>query len=346
MPHTRLPLLLLLLAWLLHGCSDPPFHEAEYYVFGTLVEVSLSDVDDALASQAFAQLQERFQAMHRDWHAWEPGKLMTINRQFARGLSAPADAELVRLVQYSRQAEVLSGGRFNATIGNLIELWGFHTSDYPITGPIPSAREVLERVAQHPSALDIEVRSGQLFSRNPAVRLDFGGIAKGYAVDLACAELMALGVRNAIVNAGGDLRAFGQHGARPWRVAIRDPLGGTLVGIEILHDEAVFTSGNYERFHESPTRERYAHILDPRTGWPARQVVSATVVAREGWLADAAATALIVAGLDEWDEVASAMQLELVLLVDQAGRIHATSAMQQRLIGLDGHTPVMTLRRN
>jgi thiamine biosynthesis lipoprotein len=201
-------------------------------------------------------------------------------------------------------------------------------------------------VAQHPSSLDIEVRGGQLFSANPAVQLDFGGIAKGFAVDIACEELAALGVRNAIVNAGGDLRAFGHHGERPWRVAIRNPLGGSLGGIEIHEDEAVFTSGNYERYHESATHKRYAHILDPRSGWPARQLMSATVVARDGWMADAAATALIVAGLSEWSEVASAMQLELVLLVDDTGRIHATSAMQERLIGLDKQTAVITLSRN
>lgn len=345
MNHARL-LLLLCITWLLTACTEAPLQEAEFYVFGTLVQVSLSDADPALAGLAFAHLQERFQAMHRDWHAWEPGKLTTINERFALGQAAQADAELVKLVELSQQAEALSGGRFNAAIGRLIGLWGFHTSDYPITGPLPSPGAIGELVAQHPSSLDIEIRGNQLFSRNPAVQLDFGGIAKGFAVDIACEELSALGVRNAIVNAGGDLRAYGMHGDSPWRVAIRNPLGGVLGGIEIREDEAVFTSGNYERFHETPAHERYAHILDPRTGWPAPQLMSATVVSKTGWKADAAATALIVGGLAEWSEVASAMGLDMVLLVDESGRIHATPAMRARLILTDKETPVIALTRD
>ncbi len=101
------------------------------------------------------------------------------------------------------------------------------------------------------------------------MQLDFGGIAKGYAVDLAVARLRELGIGSAIVNAGGDLRAFGRHGDRPWRVAVRKPGGGTIGTLEVRQDEAMFTSGNYERFRQDE-QERYPHILDPRSGWPVQ----------------------------------------------------------------------------
>jgi len=339
----RTVILLSAMALLLGGCGEDSVQNADFFVFGTLVEVSLSGADKHTASLAFTQLQEEFQAMHRDWHPWEPGLLTTINRQFAGGLPAKADEKTVRLLEYAQQAERASGGLFNPAIGKLLAVWGFHTSDFPVTGPPPGQQLISRLVADHPSSLDIEIAGEALFSSNPAVQLDFGGIAKGFAVDLACETLAALGVQNAIVNAGGDLRAFGFHGDRPWRVAIRNPLGGIVGGVEIAGDEAVFTSGNYERFLETDRHERYAHILDPRSGWPAREIISATVITHSGWLADAAATALVIAGLSGWQEVAESMGLDSLLLTDEEGRLYATEKMLTRLELADGLQPVLKL---
>jgi thiamine biosynthesis lipoprotein len=172
-------------------------------------------------------------------------------------------------------------------------------------------------------------------SSNRAVQLDFGGIAKGYALDIACSTLRNMGVDNAIVNAGGDLRAFGSHGPRPWRIAVRAPKGGIIASIETGADEAVFTSGNYERFRQDKDK-RYPHILDPRTGWPVSDVASVTVITAEGWLADASATALIVAGLSDWREVARSLDLELVMLVDENGKAWLTDKMAERVKFEDG----------
>jgi thiamine biosynthesis lipoprotein len=314
---------------------EPNVQRAEFFVFGTVLDVSVQGVDRATANRAFAELQRDFQAMHRDWHAWEPGMLTRVNEAFAAGRSATANADIVELIRRSQQLETLSGGRLNPAIGALIGLWGFHTSDYPILGPPPPAEAIERLVERNPSSSDIRIDGLTLSSTNPAVQLDFGGIAKGYAVDRACERLIALGVGNAIVNAGGDLRAMGNHGDRPWRVAIRDPRGGIIGSLETGADEAVFTSGNYERFRQHGA-ERYPHILDPRTGWPVQALSSVTVVASEGVLADAAATALTVAGPDEWIEVARALGLEQVLLVDAEGRAFLTPAMQRRVALVEG----------
>jgi thiamine biosynthesis lipoprotein len=327
---------LLLLCLGLSACQrSPEVHQAEFFVFGTVLDVSVQGVDRAAASRAFAELQRDFQAMHRDWHAWEPGLLTRVNEAFAADRPVTANGDIVAMIRRSQQLETLSGGRFNPAIGALIGLWGFHTSDYPIVGPPPPADAIERLVGQKPSTADIEVDGLTLRSANPAVQLDFGGIAKGYAVDLACARLHALGIENAIVNAGGDLRAMGDHGDRPWRVAIRDPRGGIVGSLETGADEAVFTSGNYERFRQLG-EERYPHILDPRTGWPVQALSSVTVIASEGLLADAAATALIVAGPDEWIEVARTLGLEQVLLVNAEGRVFLTPAMAQRVALVEG----------
>lgn len=336
MPRSIITAASLLLGLCLAACTEQPGEEkAQFYVFGTLMEVSLWDAASADAQEAFSDLQELFQDMHNEWHAWEPGTLVEINRAFASGLPALASPSIVEMVRHSKAVEKRSGGRFNPAIGGLVRMWGFHTSEFPILGPPPSRMQISELVSKHPSSLDIQVDGLQLSTSNPAVQLDFGGIAKGYAIDIACEKLKARGIKNAIVNAGGDLKAMGDHGSRPWRIAVRDPAGGIIGTLETTGDEAVFTSGNYERFRQDESK-RYPHILDPRTGWPVENVASVTVITDDGWLADAAATALIVAGLEEWQEVARALDLDQVMLVDESGKAWLSPKMNARLEFVEG----------
>ncbi|MFC1719988.1 FAD:protein FMN transferase [Pseudomonadota bacterium] len=315
---------------LLSACQRDEEHSAELFVFGTIVEVKLWGTSNEQANQAFSELQEMFQGMHKNWHAWEPGRLVDINHAFANGQSAEADEGIVEMIRQSQVIEKQTGGRFNPAIGALIGLWGFHTSDYPIIGPPPDQADIDAILMQHPSSQDVHIDGLMLSSDNPMVQLDFGGIAKGYAVDLAIRHLQAMGISNAIVNAGGDLRAVGSHGDRPWRVAVRQPGGGILGSVVVHGDEAVFTSGNYERFRQD-NEERYPHILNPHTGWPVEDVASVTVITAEGIVADAAATALVVAGLDGWPAVARAMGLDQVLVVDESGKVYLTPEMDQRV---------------
>jgi len=315
---------------LLTACQRETQHSADLFVFGTIVEIKLWGASQEQSDRAFSEIQQMFQGMHRDWHAWERGLLVEINEAFAEGQAVTATPEIVEMIRVSQWAEQQSGGCFNPAIGGLVALWGFHTSDYPIIGPPPAQSEIDRILSHRPSTLDVQIDGLRLTSDNPFVQLDFGGIAKGYAVDLAVGRLRELGIDNAIVNAGGDLRAFGRHGDRPWRVAVRRPGGGTVGTVEVRGDEALFTSGNYERFRQDEV-ERYPHILDPRTGWPVRDVASATVISDNGAVADAAATALIVAGLDEWEAVARSMGLAQVLIIDEAGRVYLTPAMADRV---------------
>ena len=321
----------LLIALAMAACSEPvkKYHR-DFYIFGTVMGVTLWADSESGAQAAFTSLHSRFQDMHRDWHAWEPGMLTRVNDALRAGESIEASDEIVELLRRSQDIERATGGRFNPAIGALIGLWGFHTSDYPILGPPPSAGDIASLVALEPSSMDIRINGLELRSDNPAVQLDFGGIAKGYAIDIACEILRSQGITNAIVNAGGDLRAIGGHGDRPWRIAVRKPGSGIIGSLETGPDEAVFTSGVYERFRQE-NEERYPHILDPRTGWPVRDLASVTVITSEGLLADAAATAITVAGLDEWTEVARALGLDQVMVVDETGKVHMTRKMSERI---------------
>jgi thiamine biosynthesis lipoprotein len=333
----KLPLMLILIL-LLAACSRAPQSESfEIYVFGTLVTISVWDADPAARDAAVAEITARFQKMHHEWHAWRPGPLVDINRAIAAGEWVALPESIESLVVRSQQLYRQSDGMFNPAIGGLLQLWGFQSDGRP-NGPPPPKDAIAQWVAAAPGMDDLVIANGKLRSTNRAVQLDFGAFAKGVAVDEAITILRAHGIENAIVNGGGDLRAIGSKGDSPWRVGIRHPQGqGVLAALQTRGDESVFTSGNYERYrkHEGV---RYAHILDPRSGMPVDGITSVTVIHENGGIADAAATALVVAGVKEWQRIASQMGVEAAMLVDDAGTVYMSPAMQQR-IEFTGESP-------
>jgi len=238
-----------------------------------------------------------------------------------------------RAAQLSR----LSDGRFDVRIGALVQLWGF--DDELHFRSAPPAASAIEAQLQVQAQAPVLPASAVTYGPAPGIQLDFGAIAKGDATDLAIRQLRESGYPNAIVNAGGNLRAAGRRGDRAWRIGIRHPRPDArhrlLATLDIEGDEAVITSGDYERYFEFEG-ERYHHILDPHTGLPARGLTSVTIVADSGATADAASTALFVAGADGWRQQAYALALDKVLVVDAAGQAWVTPRLAQRLKLADG----------
>lgn len=319
----------------LAGCKpqSPEMYRAEFFALGTQIEIqvrakSADAAEHRRAESAFGVIGRELQRMHRDWHPWEPGAMSELNAGLRSGEWASTTAELVELIETSQGLESASDGLFNPAIGELIHLWGFHTSNYPITEPPPTAAEIGRLLAARPSTLALEVDGLRVRSGNPTIRLDFSGLAKGLAVQLACDHLADHDLTDALVNAGGDVLVCGKTD-RPWRVAIRDPAGGVLETIEVSEPLAVFTSGNYYRYGEWEG-ERYAHILDPRTGRPVDQILQATVTHPDPLLADAAATTLVVAGSEYWERIAEQMGIERVIVVKAEGKVSGFFTADER----------------
>lgn len=268
--------------------------------------------------------------MNQQWNAWKPGELSTVNRALAAGRVVTPSPALRGLIQGATAMESLSLGFFNAGIGGLVARWGFH-SDVLQPGKRPPAADLNPWRQARPSLRQIEHRGPQLRSSNPRLQLDFGGYAKGVALDWALDRLHLAGVSSALLNLGGNLAAMGPGQARPWRVGLRDPLGsGLMAHIDTQGREAVITSGTYERYRLLDG-ERCSHVLDPASGQPAQELLSVTVVHPNAALADAAATALLVAGPRHWLAVAHNMGVDQVLLVDRHGRRLATPMLAKRL---------------
>lgn len=318
------------------------FHD-RFLAFGTLVEISIDTDDAALAREAFRVLEDDFAEWHRNWHAWNPGDLQRVNRMLAGG-GWTAAHDLIPLIERAKTLSRASRGLFNPAIGRLVELWGFHGGGDRNRWP-PPAESVARLLRQAPSMDDVEIKGARVRSDNPAVLLDFGGFAKGYGIDRAIETLRATGITNAIVNAGGDLRAIGRRGQRPWGIGIRHPRReGLIAWLEIGGGEAVFTSGDYERFFEYKNK-RYQHIIDPRDGYPVAETVSVTVIHPQADLADAAATALLVAGADEWVEIARAMGVDQAMLIDARGRIYISPELAERIDFVGVPAPKITIER-
>lgn len=310
--------------------TPAPAKHSQLVALGTVVHLSLWDVSDDQAAAALSAVRESMNEVNRRWHAWHPSELSTINAYLARGEPAPVDAQTAGLLIKAQSLALVSGHRFNPAIGHLIGLWGF-AADEPPTGPPPAAETIAALVAARPSLADVRIENGTVRSTNSQVKIDMGGFAKGVAVDAAIERLHALGIRNAIVNAGGDLRAMGSKGGQPWRVGIRNPRGsGVIAALDVADGETVFTSGDYERFFEYEGR-RYHHIIDPASGYPSQGATSVTVLHSDATTADAAATALVVAGPDKWREVSRAMGIRHVMLITSDFDVYLTAPMAARM---------------
>lgn len=311
-------------------CSrEEPLHHEQFLAFGTLIEITTYGVDEVAAQQVGAAIEQDFQRMDRDWHAWHSSALTAVNSLLAQGQPAAVDATLLDLITRSRKLSLASDGLFDPALGQLFGLWGFH-SDEP-AGPPPPEQIIKDLLNSLPTMADLHITADSVRSDNPQLRLDFGAIAKGYAAQLAIEHLQRLGVHNAIVAAAGDLHVLGGHGARPWHVGIRHPRApGIIASIDLKSGESISTSGDYERYFTFQGK-RYHHLIDPRTGYPAQGTAAVTVIAADGATADAAATALFIAGAQDWPRIARAMGVDQVMRIDAQGKVQLTPAMAARL---------------
>lgn len=335
---TRLAIAVALMAALLGGCERAPEDtRLRFTAMGTLVDVTIYGVPPARASAEAARVEALFHDLHRAWDPWGDGALGRVNRALLAGERVALDPDLRALLARARILAGASGGLFEPALGSLVRLWGFSRDEAKPERP-PSPAEIEAELARRAAITDM-LGAGPYLSGPRGATLDLGGFAKGAAVDRAVELLASAGVRNAIVNAGGDLRAIGSRGERPWRIGIRHPRQpGILAAVEISGDAAVFTSGDYERYFVHEGR-RYHHILDPRTGWPAAGIASVTVVHAEADRADAAATALFVAGPDDWPATAARLGITEAMVIDTEGNIALTPAMRRRVRLLEEPAP-------
>jgi len=328
-----LSLFSLLLSTLLSGCSNETIYRTQGNVFGTIVEISIYGESEGRAALLGEQVLREFDRLHHKFHAWQPSELTALNHSIARGEPYQADAEMVDMLKAATRLAERSDNLFNPAIGGLIRLWGFQSSD--ITPHEPSPAEIKRWVDAKPRMTDLRYDGNVVSSRNRAVMLDFGGYAKGYALDRAAGILRAEHVQAALINIGGNMLAIGQPGSRPWKVGIQNPRGeGAVTSVQLHDNEAIGTSGDYQRYFMKDGKRR-PHIIDPRTGETTDLVASVTIITSggddAGTRSDGNSKPLFIAGPLHWRAMAERLGLKEVILIDIDKNIEMTPAMSERI---------------
>jgi thiamine biosynthesis lipoprotein len=329
-------------ALLLIGCrgAETPVYTTQFVAFDSAVDLSIVGVLKEDAQAAATEVEQDLLFLDYTTHAWKPGPMVRVNELLARGEPFAAPPSILPLVRQSQALALQSGNLFNPAIGHLYRLWGFHVKE-PECRPPPANASISRVASTAPTMADIYLDGIMLQSDNPAARLDFNGIAVGYAMDLAMENLRARGIRHALINKGTDVRTMGDRAGRPWRIPIRRGSGsGVLATVDVVGDASVFTSADYARnfIYDGQT---YHDVIDPRSGRPAEGIKAVTVLHQgPAVVANAGAVALMVAGMDEWPSVAERMGLEYVLLIDEAGTVHMTQAMSERVKLIDRQADV------
>ena len=279
---------------------------------------------EAALDSAFARLE---QISHKFNHLDTTSPIYAFNER-----NVPiTDTEIIHVVKAAQRISVLSGGAFDITVEPLVRLWGF----YDTSPALPQQRQI-DSCLKFVGYQNLVIDSGRVTKRNPATRIDLGGIAKGYGLAEAARVLRQAGVDSALIDLGGDVYAIGNKGDRQWKVGIRSPRGDSVVGIVALHNLAAVTSGDYERYFWGPPRDttrdegrgtrgrgdaetdsvRYCHILNPHTGWPARGFCSTTVLMRDPLLAQGFAKVLFILGPEALKLADSTEHFEALLISD------------------------------
>lgn len=297
---------------LLAGAAFSAKHEETRLIMGTYVRIIAHSTSPKTAVQkAFDAIEriDRLMSTHR-----EDSEITRLNRFKKLRVSK----EFIEVVRKSIEISRLTGGAFDITVEPLVRLW----KKAGRAGGLP-AEQTLKITLERVGWQNITIADSQITLKNDA-EINLGGIAKGYAVDRALEVLRASSVRSALVDAGGDIACFGSPPDQDaWRVGIRDPLHPerVLPTVLLLKDRAVATSGSYIQ-KVIINGKTYSHIIDPRTGYPVEQAVSATVIARNCTTADALATALSVTPPEDGLRLVHALRyVEAMLITKEGGRL-------------------------
>lgn len=262
----------------------------------------------------------------------DTSEIYAINH--ANGSSVEVSGDTLGLIDFSLELAKKTGGAFDPTIYPVVSLWGFTNREFYV----PSDEEIATAL-QFVDYGKISV-SGNAVTLPEGMSLDFGAVGKGYALDEVLSILKADGIISALVNFGGNIGMIGDkiEGGN-WQIGVRDPQGTGELGVLSLADCAVATSGNYQRYFEDQAGNRYGHIINPATGRPQEsELLSVTVVAKNGKLCDALATAIYVMGKDAAIELwRKENSFELLLITDD-GTAYVTEelfdAFQSVKVGL------------
>jgi len=305
----------------------PALARAEWFqreeaIMGTRVAVELWAEDAALATRAMDAVIAEMRRTDELMSTYKPGSQLSQVNAHAYERPVEVDPEIVEVVRRSFEFSRLSNGAFDVTYASVGYLYDYRAHQRPTGEQVAAALPAVDW-----RQVQVDPAGNTIRFLRPGMRIDLGGIAKGYAVDHGIEILRGMGIRHAMVNAGGDTRLLGDRRGKPWIVGIRDPRAeGRMVTRLPLEDEAISTSGDYERYFEEDG-VRYHHILEPGTGESARAVRSVTILGSDATQTDGLSTTVFVLGVERGMQLVARLPGVEAVIVDKDGNIYYSDGL-------------------
>lgn len=323
-----------LLSALLLGCqSMPSVHKRSQMLMGTMVFLTAAGPDDETSHAALEAGFQEIRRLEKLLSTWDAASELSAVNAAAGRHAVRVSKDTWHLLEQALEIGMLTQGGFNVAIGPAVEAWNVSRE-----GRIPSQDELAGiRPFVNSSNVRLDQQKQTVHLTLGGMRIDVGGIGKGYAADLAAEAMKKAGATGGVVAISGDIKTFGRMpDGQKFLFGIQHPRkeqGHVLATIE-LENEAVSTAGDYQRYFIKDG-VRYHHILDPETLHPARLCQSVTVIAREGVIADGLDTGIFVMGPERGMALVEHLPHVEAVIVDAGGKVFVSSGLRDRLIWLD-----------
>lgn len=315
---------------------SPSIVTGEKVLMGTLFSISVyTQSSPEKVKPKIEKGLKKVEELESIFSEFNKGSLLSKINKEAGKHPVKVTQDLIRLLEYSLELYNITNGAFNPLWATLKRFWNpiwdsnsITNFDYPKIKEIQTLLEYL-----NPQYITIDKTNQTVFLRYPEMKLGFGGIAKGYAIDSVGSILEKEGIKDFIVNGGGDLLVSGTKAGNPWIIGIKDPKNPKriVLRLKVKGKKSIVTSGNYERYIIYKGK-KLTHIIDPRTGYPITgEVTSATVICDNATLCDGIATALMVLGIKEGMILVEKLKNIEAILIDTNNRIYKSSNVVQYL---------------
>lgn len=315
--------------------ANAQWHKHSFKVMGTQAHVEfwlpteVAKIGDQGAEQTRANniitaVENEMRRIDQEMSPYKPeSELSTVNR-LAPNEPVKISLELFNLLAKAEQISQQSDGAFDITYASIGYQYDYRVKRKPNKQQIQQALAAIDH-----TGLVLNKEQQTISFKHPKIKIDLGGIAKGYAVKNCLAILASAGIEHGLVSAGGDTGLLGDRKGRPWLVGIKHPRASDKTAVHLpLSNEAISTSGDYERYFIED-EVRYHHIINPKTGKSAQQVVSVSVIGQDSTYVDALSTTLFVLGLEQGMAFIDNLPDYEAIIIDNQQKLHFSLGLQQ-----------------
>lgn len=307
---------------LLLSCSSDDTYKRTSIIMGSTVEIQVRGVNSVTANKAIQSSFDEVKRLDTLFSTYMTGNPMwRLNNTDADEVIV--DNEMFGMLKRCDEIWKMTGGAFDPAIGNLIEIIGFEKGS-PKLPTKSQIDEALKKIGWK----NIQLKEGNIVIKPKSVKISFNAVVPGYAADKVANILSNFGIKEYLINVGGEVFARGEN----WKIGIQHPRKqNELLGAIKINGMGVSTSGDYEQYFKKDGK-RYSHLINPLTGYPADECEAVTIIAKEALLADALSTGVFILGPVKGIELIEKLENVEGIIVDTSGTIHQSSGFEKYLV--------------